>query len=237
MPTVFVTGVNRGLGLELARQFVSRGWLVHGTLRSDSGDLQGLVDSAGASLTLHHADMTDPATLDGIPAALAGLPIDVLFLSAGTMGSADFASQGMRVGGLGNIDYADWATVIGINVLAQLRLAEALLDNVAASEQKKIVGMSSMLGSMGLNTVGGLYSYRASKAAFNAVLKSLAVDLAKRGITVAALHPGWVRTDMGGPEATLSVTDSARGLIDVIETLSEDDTGRFFSYAGEALPW
>ncbi|MEM1260868.1 MAG: SDR family oxidoreductase [Pseudomonadota bacterium] len=237
MPTVFVTGVNRGLGLELARQYVAQGWQVHGTRRADSDALAAMASTAGDALTLHHADMTDLDSLGAVAAHLAGTPIDVLFLSAGTMGSTDFANQGLSVGGLGGIDFADWSSVLDINVRAQLYLAEAFVDNVAASEQKKLVGMSSMLGSMELNTIGGLYSYRASKAAFNAVLKSLAVDVLDRGIAVAALHPGWVQTDMGGSAATLTAPDSAAGLINVIGNLSVENTGKFFSYAGEELPW
>ncbi|MEL7538742.1 MAG: SDR family oxidoreductase [Pseudomonadota bacterium] len=237
MPTTLITGVNRGLGLELARQYLVRGWNVIGTSRAPAEHLDQLAAEHDHRLRLLHADMADIDGLSQLASDVKGTPIDVLLLSAGTMGTADFANQGMNVGGFGQIDYADWSSVMTINVLAPMRLAELLVDEVEASEQKKIVGMSSMLGSMGMNTIGGLYVYRTSKAALNSVLRSLSFDLAKRGISVAALHPGWVRTDMGGPSATLSSEESVRGLINVIADLSPERSGGFFSYEGETLPW
>ena len=237
MPTCLITGVSRGLGRELASQYLAAGWHVVGTVRSAAPELAELADAHEGRLRIEHADMADIDGLAALADALGDTPIDVLLLSAGTMGSADFAGQGMNVGGFQQSDYPDWQDVMTINVLAPMRVAELLVDNVAASKQKKIVGMSSMLGSMGLNTVGGLYAYRTSKAALNAILKSLAIDLGKRGIAVAALHPGWVQTDMGGPNALVSAEDSVRGLIGVIDGLNEDNSGGFFSFEGENLPW
>ena len=237
MPTALITGVNRGLGRELAQQYLTRGWQIIGTVRTPTDDLAALADAHDGRLRLEQADMLDIDSLGALAAAVGATPIDVLLLSAGTMGSADFANQGMNVGGFQQTDYPDWLDVMTVNVLAPLRLAELLVDAVAASEHRTIVGLSSMLGSMAMNTIGGLYSYRTSKAALNALLRSLSFDLAKREIIVAALHPGWVRTDMGGPNATVSAEESARGLISVISSLEPNTSGRFFSYTGEELPW
>ena len=237
MPTALITGVNRGLGLELTRQYLARGWQVIGTVRTETDELASLAASNDGRLRIALADMSDIVGLGALADNVGSEPIDLLLLSAGTMGSADFAGQGMNIGGFQQTDYPDWLHVITVNVLAQLRIVELLVDNVAASQQRTVVGLSSMLGSMSMNSMGGLYSYRTSKAALNAMLRSLAFDLAKRDITVAALHPGWARTDMGGPNATVSADDSARGLIQVISDLTIERSGGFYSYTGETLPW
>jgi len=122
-------------------------------------------------------------------------------------------------------------------VLGQARVAEALVEHVAASDQKKIVTLSSELGSVAANKTGGLYAYRSSKAAVNAVMKSMAVDLAPRGIIAVPMHPGWVRTDMGGPKAPLSAGESASGMRRVIAGLTPADSGRFLQWDGKELPW
>jgi NAD(P)-dependent dehydrogenase (short-subunit alcohol dehydrogenase family) len=119
--------------------------------------------------------------------------------------------------------------------MGPMKMAEAFVEHVARSRQRKIVTLSSMLGSMSLNTSGGLYGYRASKAAVNAIMKSMSIDLAKRGIVAVAMHPGWVRTDMGGRDASLGIADSVHGMRRVIADLSGSDSGHFIAYDGKVL--
>ncbi len=237
MATALITGINRGLGLELTRQYLTAGWQIIGTCRSSSPALDELAGTYANKLRIAQADMLDLASLEALKAELGATPIDVLILSAGTMGKLDFGASGMDDGGFQQLDYDDWATVMAINVLAPMRLAELLVDNVAASDERKIVAFSSMLGSNALNQNGGLYTYRSSKAALNAVVRSLGHDLAERNISVLAIHPGWVRTDMGGPNASLTAEQSVSGIINVIAKLGPDKTGQFMSYTGEDMPW
>ena len=227
MPTVLITGANRGLGLELARQYAANGWRVIATARSpDAPALQALADGE-PRVTVHALDVADFAAIDRLAAELAGTPIDLLFNVAGVMGSKRF----------GATDYAEWSRVLAVNVLAPMKMAEAFVEHVASSEQKKIVTLTSVMGSIRDNTSGGYYVYRSSKAAANAVMKSMAVDLKARGIIAVPMHPGWVRTDMGGPSAPVETADSAAGMRKVIESLTLSDSGRFLHFQGKELPW
>jgi NAD(P)-dependent dehydrogenase (short-subunit alcohol dehydrogenase family) len=227
MPTVLITGANRGLGLELARQYAADGWRVIATARStDAPALRALVEEE-LRVTAHALDVTDFAAIDGLAAELAGTPIDVLLNVAGVMGSKHF----------GATDYAEWSQVLTINVLAPMKMAEAFVEHFASSEQKKIVTLTSMMGSIGDNTSGGYYVYRSSKAAANAVMKSMAVDLKERGVIAVPMHPGWVRTDMGGPSAPVETADSAAGMRKVIASLTLSDSGKFLQFQGKELPW
>jgi NAD(P)-dependent dehydrogenase (short-subunit alcohol dehydrogenase family) len=139
--------------------------------------------------------------------------------------------------GLGEFDRALWRDLFGINLFTPMRLAELLLPSLEAAGSGRIVNISSELGSLERNTHGGLYAYRASKAALNAISKSLAIDLAGRGIIAVALSPGWVRTDMGGSGAELDVETSVRGMRNVIDGLKAEDSGKFLSWDGSELPW
>jgi NAD(P)-dependent dehydrogenase (short-subunit alcohol dehydrogenase family) len=169
---------------------------------------------------------------------LAGRPIDVLINSAGTMGNGSFAEQGLQFGKFGSSDYPDWERVFRINVLGPMKMAEAFVEHVARSPQKKIVTLTSILGSIEKNRIGGLYAYRASKAAVNAIMRSMAIDLVRsHGIKSTALHPGWVRTDMGGPHADIDAPTSARGMKELIARLDETMVGRYWMYDGSELPW
>jgi NAD(P)-dependent dehydrogenase (short-subunit alcohol dehydrogenase family) len=238
LPTTLITGANRGLGLELTRQYAADGWRVIACARQpDASALQDIVRSHAGMAEVHALDVTDHAAIDRLAAALAGTAIDVLLNVAGTMGSEGFASHGPPIQRFGSLDYDDWAQILAVNVLAQVKMSEAFVDHVAASGQKKIVTLSSQLGSIGENTRGGLYGYRTSKAAVNAAMKSMAVDLAPREIIVVPMHPGWVRTDMGGPAAPLDAAGSAAGMRRVIAQLTLRDSGRFLRHDGSELPW
>lgn len=225
MPTVLVTGANRGLGLEFARQYAADGWRVIATCRNPQ-DAPELNDIAG-DISVRGLDVALPQQITGLAMELEGTAVDVLINNAGTLTSNHF----------GSIDYDAWRAELEVNLLAPVRIAEAFADHVAASDQKKLVSISSQLGSIANNTSGGHYSYRTSKAALNMAMRSLAADLAGKGIIAAALSPGWAQTDMGGPSATITPADSVSGMRAVIERLDDSMRGGFYEYTGNELPW
>ena len=209
MPTALITGVGRGLGKELARQYAEDGWEVIGTERRE-------------------LEMTNRRQMRDFAAGLKGKPLDLLFCNAGTYGP-----RGMS---LGRLDYEAWEEVLRVNLLGPAALIEALVNNVAASERKTIAVMSSRLGSIA-EASGASFLYATSKAALNALAKGLSVTLASRGIIVVALSPGWVRTDMGGENAPLSPEASVKGLRTVLSRLTPSDTGKFLSHDGAEIRW
>lgn len=237
MPTVLITGANRGLGLELARQYAADGWQVLACSRHPDAEALVALAREQPAVSCHALEVTDAASVAALAASLRGTPVDVLLNVAGVMHRRVEAADGKSPSAFGGLDYEDWSKVLAVNVLGAARVAEALLENVAASDQKKLVTLSSELGSVGANERGGLYAYRSSKAAVNAVMKSMAIDLAPRGIIAVPMHPGWVRTDMGGPKAPLSAQESASGMRRVIAGLTLADSGRFLQWDGQALPW
>ncbi len=243
MPTVLITGAGRGLGLEMARQYLADGWQVIACARSpdrcpDLHALAGQANKPGAQLEIAALDVTDHAAIDALAEKMRGRPIDVLLNSAGTMGAGNFAAQGITFGKFGASDFKDWEQTLRINVIGPMKMAEAFVAHVAQSEQKKIVSLTSILGSMTKNTIGGLYAYRASKAALNAVMHSLAIDLGRKYQIIAIpIHPGWVRTDMGGARADIDAVTSVSGMRAVIAGLDLAKAGRYWMYNGDELPW
>jgi NAD(P)-dependent dehydrogenase (short-subunit alcohol dehydrogenase family) len=242
MPTVLITGAGRGLGLELTRQYSADGWQVLACARAPekSPELQAVAASANKSggVEVIPLDVTDHAAIDALASRLRGRAIDVLLNSAGTMGAGSFARQGTSFGKFGSSDFADWDRVFRLNMAAPMKMAEAFVDHVARSEQKKIVSLTSVLGSMAKNSFGGLYAYRASKAGLNAIMRSMAIDLGRSHQIIAIpLHPGWVRTDMGGPRADIDAVPSVAGMRQVIAGLDLEKSGRLWMYNGEELPW
>jgi len=220
VPTILITGAGRGLGLELARQYAQDGWRVIGTVRD--GDLRKI---GAESFKL---DVTDFPEVQKLGTKLKGEPLDILFCNAGIIGKRGMA--------LGSFDYADWEKILRVNLLGAAAVIEALVDNVAASERKIIAVMSSRLGSIA-ETSGVTLPYSTSKAALNLLAKALAETLRPRGIVVAALSPGWVKTDMGGQGATFTPEVSVRGLRKVLGGLRREDSGKFFSHDGSQIPW
>ncbi|MFK8051370.1 MAG: SDR family oxidoreductase [Woeseiaceae bacterium] len=233
MPTVFITGANRGLGLEFVKQYVNDGWRVIAMQRSRSDALAAYEDR----IETVFCDLTNDNDLRASLAPYVDDCIDVLINNAGTMGKLSFGEAGQAAQAFGSFDRAEWASVFDINVSTPMAMTEILVDAVARSERGRIVAVSSMLGSMTLNTAGGLYGYRASKAALNAIVRSLAIDLSGRGIVVAGLHPGWVRTEMGGEDAHLSASESVTGLRRVIERLTPETAGLVTAWDGTNVPW
>jgi NAD(P)-dependent dehydrogenase (short-subunit alcohol dehydrogenase family) len=226
MPTVLIMGASRGLGLEFAQQYADAGWRVIGTHRDAAGK-KALKAIQGVET--HALDVTDHEAIEDLARSLKNEAIDLLLNVAGIYGP--------RPAMLGRIDYEAWNEVFQVNTMSPLKICSSFIDHVARSELKQIVAVSSIMGSMDRNDVGGAYIYRSSKAALNAVMKSLAVDIQSRAITVVVLHPGWVRTDMGGPGADIDPTDSVTGMRHVIDGLKQTDNGRFFNYDGSPLPW
>ncbi|HEX9466720.1 MAG TPA: SDR family oxidoreductase [Alphaproteobacteria bacterium] len=226
MPTVLITGAGRGLGFELARQYAADGWKVIGTVRDPKAGAR--LSALGKGVEVHLADVTDRAAIARLAKDLKAAAIDVLICNAGIYGP-----KGQP---FGKTDYAAWEEVMRVNVLAPMAVVEALVDNVAESDLKRIVMMSSRLACLGVFE-GGETIYRSSKTALNQVTKCLAVELEKRGITVISVSPGWVKTDMGGSGAPLTPETSIAGLRRVIAGLSRKDTGKFIHYDGSENPW
>lgn len=240
MPTLLITGANRGLGLELLKQFDDRKWRIHACCRAPdkAADLQAIADKSGGRIHVHALEVTDFAAIDALAGALNGEPIDVLFNNAGLMDGRQraFNREGPTQA-FGTIDYDEWRTILRVNVLAAMRMAEVFVDNVAASERKTIVTMSSIMGSIEMTDWSGWHSYRTSKTAVNMMMRGLASDLKDRGITAVGIHPGWVRTDMGGPGADVAPEDSGEGLAKVVDGLTPEQSGRYLTYDGGELPW
>ena len=236
MSTILITGANRGLGLEFAREYAADGWRVLACSRSSS-DALGELAAQQSKVSLYSLDVSELSQIDALAAQLAGTPIDVLLCNAGTFGSIGFAEGGVEAQAFGAVDYADWMRVLQVNVLGPMKMAEAFVEHVATSEQKKLIAVTSMLGSIALNNIGGLYCYRSSKAALNAVMKSLSVDLARQGILAAAVHPGWARTAMGGPQADIDAATAVAGVRQVIAGLTAEQLGQLLAYDGSVLPY
>ena len=229
MSTVLVTGASRGIGAEFVRQYAADGWRVHALAR-DPVNAPALAEARrthGERVRVHPIDVTDHAAIDALARDLAGTPIDVLLNVAGVLVANPF----------GQSDYERWMNSIRVNLFGPMKVSEAFVEHVAASEQRKIVTLSSVLGSVGANAAGGMYDYRSTKAAVNAIMKSMSLDLARRRIIAVPIHPGWVRTDMGGARAEVDVATSVSGMRAVIAGLTAAQTGRFLSYQGTELPW
>ena len=230
MKTVLITGANRGIGFEHVRAFVARGILVYVAVRSpkDAEELQALATANRGLITVLVYDAANPDSALQLKAALGNAPLDLLLANAGAMGGSKQS--------FGAVDVEDVMQLVRINSLAPLKLAEALADNVARSDRKLIAFQSSLMGSIG-DSSRGYYAYRVSKAALNMVAKGVSNDLKSRGIIVVTMHPGWVKTRMGGAGAPLTVEQSVTGQQRLLDSLSMKDTGHFFNYDGKELPW
>lgn len=227
MKTVLITGTNRGIGLAFVSRYLERGDRVIACCRhpDESGALQALTNGA---LRIEPLDVTDAASRDALVDRLADEQIDLFINNAGIYGSGQQ---------LEDVEEAEWQRVFSVNVIAPLLLTRALLPRLSANPPAKLVYLSSKMGSIADNSGGGTYIYRSSKTALNQVVKSLAIDLAPRSMAVAALHPGWVQTDMGGPNALIDTATSVSGLMAVIDDLDQAGSGRFYNYDGQEIPW
>lgn len=225
--TVLITGANRGLGLEFARQFTEKGYTVIGTARSP-GEAHELRDTGARIVEL---DVADSASVRAMADELQGKTIDILINNAGIWGHDAGSFTGLEVDKL--------EQTFQVNTLGPMRVTRALYDNLLAGEGRIILNISSIAGSIGRSNGGrgGGYGYRMSKAALNMFNKNLSLELADKGFICVVLHPGWVQTDMGGERAPLEPEESISGMIRVIEGLDDSDNGRFYDYTGKELPW
>ena len=228
MPTVLVTGANRGLGREFVRQYLAEGWRVIATCRAPD-KAKELKAMTSANLAVKALDVTSADAIAALAQALRSEPIDLLINNAGV--------AGREAGEFGRIDARIYSSTMFTNSVAPVLLAQALLPHLERGQGKTIANISSQLGSIARNQTGGRYAYRSSKAALNAAMKSLAIDLEPRGIAVVVLHPGWVRTDMGGAGADIAPDVSVAGMRKVIAGLTPQKSGHFFNYDGSEIPW
>ena len=229
---VLITGSNRGIGLGLARAYISKGAHVIATCRTPENveELESLGRSHGDRLKILQLDVTKKKQLVSLDEELGDRKIDILYLNAGVTG-------GRKAVPFGDLKSQEWGEVLLVNSIAPILVAQRMLPRIRRSGSKTIAILTSQMGSIGNNTSGGSYIYRSSKAALNAGAKSMALDLKGIGVKVILLHPGWVQTDMGGPNAEITVEQSVAGMVTLIERLGIDESGSFFNYRGEMLPW
>ena len=222
MPTAVVTGANRGIGLEWVRQLLDKGWDVHAGYRTDEGGL------SGTSAHHHQLDVTSKESVEAF-AALLPDRVDLLVNNAGV---ADGRWRSIE-----DIDHEQVLKVLDINSVGPVRVTQALLSRLGGDEMSTIAMVSSLMGSVEDCTSGRSYAYRASKSALNMFSAAMKNELRDANISVVILHPGWVQTDMGGPNATVTPLDSIAGMIQRVEEQTLELSGRFVQYDGESLPW
>lgn len=228
--TVLITGANRGIGLALTHACLRRDDQVIACCR-DPYNARALhqLSEIYPNLSIHQLDVSRGEDYLHLKHAIGDQVIDLLVANAGVLGP--------QLQGFGQVDYHAWAEVFAINSMAPLRLVEHFFDNLKDSERRTLVCISSVMGSIELNQEGGSYLYRSSKAALNAVVKSLSIDLAGDGVHVLAVHPGWVKTQMGGEGAVVEADECAVTLLEMLDRLPAGTSGQFLSYDGKPLTW
>lgn len=230
MQTVVISGANRGLGLEFASQYAGDGARVFAGARNPGAalELNEAAQAANGRLTVLRLDVVDPASVASFAKAVGKTPIDILIANAGVFG-------GDRQHHLGRIDFDEFADTFAINAAGALRLADAFVGNLKAAKGK-FIGVTSGMGSIAEDGSGYL-GYRASKAALNMIMRTLAHDLAGTGVLCLPMSPGWARTDMGGPDAPQDPGETVRAMRALIARLQPSDSGRFLNWKGEERPW
>lgn len=230
MATVLITGANRGIGLEFVKHYLGRGERVVATYRDKTSSKELIqMNEDHDNLETLNLDVSSDKSLNDFPNQLGDQTIDIFINNAGVFGP--------RNSTFNNVDEKNWIPALRINAIAPLLLTQLIVDNLRKSSLKKLIYITSKMGSIDDNKGGGSYVYRSSKTALNAVVKSISVDLANEGMCVALLHPGWVRTDMGGPNGLIDTNTSVSGMIKVIDELEQRCSGRFFNYDGTEISW
>ena len=230
MATILVTGANRGLGIEFVEQYLNDGNEVIATYRNENSSMDLIkMGNERSNLKLLQLDVSSNKSLNSFAENLGDSPIDIFINNAGVYGP--------RNSSFGNVDEENWIPAIKVNTIAPILLTQLIIKNIRSGADKKLIFVTSKMGSIDDNKGGGAYVYRSSKTALNAVVKSLSVDLENEGIVVALIHPGWVKTDMGGPNAIIDKDTSVRGMTEVISNLNISSTGNFYNYDGSIIPW
>jgi NAD(P)-dependent dehydrogenase (short-subunit alcohol dehydrogenase family) len=226
MKSAFITGANRGIGLEFAKQLKTKGYYIMGACRhpENAPELNALADE------VFQLDVTNDTDITLLKQNLGNRPIDLLINNAGTSGE-----QGVTIG---NVDRANFMNVLNTNCISVVKLSDALLPNLEASEDKRVLVISSRMGSISDNERGRSYAYRSSKAALNCVMRSFAIDVKDKGIRVMIIHPGWVKTAMGGPDALVDVKTSVAGMLKQADLhFSESHAEVLRRFDGDIIAW
>ncbi len=228
---ILVTGANRGIGLEMVRYSMQRGWRVFACCRNphNADSLFNMAKLSNGQISVHIADMQELATLQALSYELRNEAIDILMNNAAIYGSDKNK--------FGSVDVESWMQAFQVNSIAPLKMVEAFSGQLLMGKQKIVACMSSKMGSMADNGYGSSYIYRSSKAALNSVVKSLSIDLKEQGVISVAFHPGWVKTEMGGPGAEITTAESVEQLFEHLLKLTLEDSGRFIDIDGSDIPW
>ncbi len=232
MHSILITGSNRGLGLEWTRQYVQHDWQVYATCRNpdEAEELQQL-NCDYPKIEIHRLDVTHPEEIAAVAETLEYKPIDILLNNAGVY------LEKFEHSTLKHIDYSHWDETYRVNTLGAVRVTEAFSGHVARSEKRLVVAITSHMGSIAEIESPGSYAYRSSKAALNAAMKGISLELRQNKVGVLLLHPGWVKTRMGGPDALISTKESVNGMRGVIATFEIEKSGQFYRYDGSVIPW
>jgi NAD(P)-dependent dehydrogenase (short-subunit alcohol dehydrogenase family) len=228
--SILITGTNKGIGLEFVKHYLKNNQKVIATCRNKKSakDLLELKNTT-SNLSLVELDVSNPNSINEFASKITDQPIDTFINNAGVFGPRNNEFE--------NFNAKEWLDVFNINTIAPLLITQKILKNLRLGKNKKLVFISSKVGSIEENTGGGMYIYRSSKTALNQVIKSLSIDFKDENFIVAALHPGWVQTDMGGPNALIDKKTSVKGMAEVIDSLVLKNSGRFYNYDGSSIPW
>ena len=228
MSTVLITGANRGLGYEFVKQYSENKFDVFACCRNvnEAKKLKELAEIS-ENIKIYELDVGNVKTIQNLSKQLQNEKIDVLINNAGIYRSST----------IGNINYEEWIESFKVNTIAPYQIVENFLEQIINSDLKKVVSITSKMGSIDDNTSGGSYIYRSSKTALNSMMRSLTHDLKNQGVATLTLHPGWVRTDMGGPGGWINSIESVQGMIKQIDKLTIDDSGKYLDYAGKFINW
>ena len=236
MPTVFVTGANRGLGFEHVKQYAEKKWEIIACCRNPemAMELLSIKEKFDQNIVIEKLDVTDHDEIDALSQKYSDRPIDILINNAGTLGPKG-VPEAMGYQNIGHMDYDIWRDIIEVNLLSPFKVATAFHDQVAMSSMKLLIMMSSDLGSVEQNNFGGLYSYRASKSGLNILSKGMSIDW--KDLTVIALAPGWCKTYLGGEEAEVEPNTSVSDQQLMFESIKPEDSGKFLDRFGDEVPW
>ena len=229
MSTILITGANRGIGLELSRQYIENGDTVYACCRNPevANELSALADSSAGKLTIQTMDVSSHQSIKDCANELSSEAVDILINNAGVLGGDHQA--------FGDANLDDWFMTMQVNTIGPFRVAEAFQEHLQKGENPKMMTLSSQVASSAFAMP--VYAYSSSKAAVNKVMQILASEWKQAQIVVGLIHPGWVQTDMGGAEAEITTQESASGIRQVIQTMTLADNGKFFKWNGDIHPW